>query len=64
MPGEEDGQYAQIVNSEPFIGSLGGEGGRAGKDSGHESGGDGGDGFHDFGLGVGGGREGGLDDGG
>jgi hypothetical protein len=56
---EKDGEETQVVNSEPFIGSLGGDGGGGGKDGGHESGGDGGDCLHDIGLL--GRREGGLD---
>jgi hypothetical protein len=61
MSNEENGKHADIVNSEPLVGSLGGESGGGGEDGGDGSGGDGGEGFE--GLGLGGGTEGGLDDG-
>ncbi len=60
VSGEENGKQTDIVNTEPFIGTLGGNGGRGGKDGGQESGGDGGYSLHY--LGLVGCREGGLND--
>ena len=58
VPGEEDGEETEVVDAEPLVGALGGDGGGRREDGGHESGGDGGDGLHH--LGLVGGREGRL----
>ena len=50
MPGEEHGEETEVVDAEPFVGTLGGEGGGGCHDGGHDTGGDGGDGLHDLGL--------------
>ena len=50
MSSEKDGKKTQIINTEPFVGSLGGHGGRRGEDGGHKSSGDGGDCLHGIGL--------------
>ena len=50
MSGEKDGKKTQIINTEPFVGSLGSHGGRGGEDGGHKSSGDGGDCLHGIGL--------------
>ena len=57
---EKDGKDTEVVNAEPFVGTLGGNGGSGGEDGGHEPGGDGGYGLHY--LGLVGCREGGLND--
>ena len=59
VTGEKDGKKTQVIDSEPLVGSLGGDGGGGGKDGGHESSSDGGDCLH--GIGLLDGREGGLD---
>ena len=58
VPGEEHGEESEVINTEPLVGTLGGEGGRRAEDSRHESSGNGGDGLHRLGLRDG--REGGL----
>ena len=60
MSGEKNGKETDIVNTEPFIRTLGGNGGGRGEDGGHESSGDGGYSLHY--LGLVGCREGGLND--
>ena len=61
MPGEEDGQQAEIVDSEPLVRSLRRHRGEGGKHGGHDARGDCGSGLDQV-LVVGGGGEGGLDD--
>ena len=61
MPGEEDGQQAEIVDSEPLVSSVRRHGGEGGEHGGHDARGDCGGGLDQV-LVVGGGGEGGLDD--
>jgi len=55
---EKDGKETDIVNSEPLVGTIGGEGSRGGKDGGDKTGGSSGDSLHHVGAG---GRKGSLD---
>mmetsp|Transcript_5007 Transcript_5007/g.9077 ORF Transcript_5007/g.9077 Transcript_5007/m.9077 type:complete len:155 (-) Transcript_5007:124-588(-) len=57
VTGEENGKETDVVNSEPLVGTIGGEGGRGGEDGGDETGSGGGDGLHHVGAG---GRKSGL----
>ena len=56
---EKNDQETDVINTEPFVGSLGSDGGGGGKDGGHETSGGGGEGLAHIG-GVDGG-EGSLD---
>lgn len=55
---EKNSEKTEVVDTEPFVGALRGDGGRGGEDGRDNSGGDGGDRLHH--LGLVGGREGGL----
>jgi len=50
---EEDSEETDVVDAEPFVGSLGRQGGGGGDDGGHDTGGDGRHGLHDIRLGGG-----------
>ena len=50
VPGEEHGEESEVIDTEPLVGTIGGEGGRRAEDSRHESSGNGGDGLHRLGL--------------
>ena len=59
MAQEKNYQETDVINTEPFVGSLGGNGGGGGKDGGDETGGGGGEGLAHIGSVDGG--EGSLD---